>query len=254
MKLKATDVPDRFTITRTREARNAMGGTAPMFSFISGSDLVIIDGTDISVLNGRLRNWVAAHLDDSSIDEAKALQTGETIAIETSSGLAFNIPGEPIPQAEPFLAPIAPDAPVAIPTPDLPPVPGSTEEWAARIDGAMLRQVPALPPVEENEEVDAYAERALIPLSLTVAEAAKEKAALQAALEPLYTASKRIADSWVPLIDAAQMTFTHAAPATDAGVKVGDIAVLAEGGESPEAAALRVAEAHSEEARPEAKP
>jgi len=246
MKLRATDVPERFTIARARESRNAMGGTAPLYTFPSGPDLVIIDGTDVSILTGRVRNWVAAHLTESSVEDAQALQTGDTIAIETQSGLAFNLLGEAPPAAEPPALAPSPETPVTIPTPDLPPIPDTREDWLARIDSAMLRQVPILAPVDENEELAAYAERVLIPLSLTVAEVAKEKVQLQAALDPLYTMTKPIADSWMPLIDAAEMTFTHAkGEASDTGLKVGDIAVLAEGEESPEAAALRVAQSHA---------
>jgi hypothetical protein len=114
----------------------------------------------------------------------------------------------------------------------------------------MLRQIPALPPVDERESIDAYGERALLPLSLTMAEAAKEKTQLALALDHLYAGGLVIDESWLPLIEASGLTFSPAhAALSDAEIAIsspsGGIAILAEGGESAEQAALRVAASHN---------
>jgi hypothetical protein len=250
MKIKPIDIPDAVKLSRVREAHNSLGGDAPLYTFVVDGTYVLVDGGDITTATGRLRNWLAAHMVVTDTEEGKLSTTGDAIIITGESGVQLTIPREPT--AELPLkpeTPVAADAPPTLPEPDLPRVPDNAEEWRTRIASAASRQVPQLPPVEEDESVAAYSDRALVPLSLTIAEVAKEKTALEAALAPLYSGAKRIEATWLPVIEGGGITLPGApapnAPSGDVITEDGkDIAIIAHANETAEQAVSRVMQQH----------
>lgn len=211
-------------IRHVREVRNGIPVSKPMRAAIVGDALIVADDEGVnSILRGKLRSWVDAHLTTVESGNASVLEAPGAISVlpeDPLFGPELIISSWPesflpstieaafptrsrLPPATVAAAPIEqviiqPPAEIVSPIPDIPTVPTTTEDWRTAIMNAKRDATGVIPPITAGESPGDYATRALAPLGYTIADVA---ASGQLGTPAIVAAADH--PDWAPILEAA---------------------------------------------------